>query len=147
MPPTHVMQLIVKKAFARSCEWIFLDTLPLYLWRVDNQLVLWRKHAKHAYLLYLANTQLFMCFLCCHAALFSTFYPPKAGVDGWYSHAFIAQQHVDSGSKGCFLRAKLVAFVWNVAFSYPVISHLHPPSLLFFLRLKVFKCHFYGIIR
>ena len=36
MPLTHVMQLIVKKEFARSCEGIFLDTLPLHIWRVDN---------------------------------------------------------------------------------------------------------------
>ena len=104
------------------------------------------KYAKHAQLLYLAHIQLFMRFRFCYAVSFSPFYPPKAGADGRYREAFIAQQRVDSGSKGCFLLDKLIAFIWYGVFSCPIISHLHPPSLLFFSILKVFKCHFQGVI-
>lgn len=41
MPQTNFMQVGFNKMFVWPCEGIFLDTLPLYLWRVDNQSVLW----------------------------------------------------------------------------------------------------------
>lgn len=41
MPQTDRNPLIFNKEFARHRKGIFLDTLPLYLWRVDNQPVLW----------------------------------------------------------------------------------------------------------
>lgn len=40
MPLTHFMQMGMNKTYAWRCEGFFFDTLPLYLWRVDNQSVL-----------------------------------------------------------------------------------------------------------
>lgn len=69
----------------------FLTTRLVIFGLCTNKRVPGRKYAKHAQLLYLAYTQLLMRLRYCYAVSFSPFYPPKAGADGRYREAFIAQ--------------------------------------------------------
>ena len=133
------------KKNADSCA-NFLDKQPFYFGRICKQLFIrWQIRQIYDDFVCYWNIIKYSVYSSLDHFIFA-FFRLNALLLPRNMHAFVAICHANWRAKSYILHLKRIVIALKFHFSWFMTAILHPPCLLNFSRMKVFKCCFRGII-